>query len=80
MLFLDIDDVFDIINKADENDRIEIYVNSKPTIIHKTKDEFDVDRLSEILVVKSGDEKATTVIDVPYIRFIKILQPDQDDQ
>ena len=77
---MDIDDVFDIINKADENDRIEIYVNSKPTIIHKTKDEFDVDRLSEILVVKSGDEKATTVIDVPYISFIKILQPDQDDQ
>ena len=77
---MDIDDVFDIINKADENDRIEIYVNSKPTIIHKTKDEFDVDRLSEILVVKSGDEKAITVINVPYIRFIKILQPDQDDQ
>ena len=77
---MDIDDVFDIINKADENDRIEIYVNSKPTIIHKTKDEFDVDRLSEILVVKSGDEKVITVINVPYIRFIKILQPGQDDQ
>ena len=77
---MDIDDVFDIINKADETDRIEIYVNSKPTIIHKTKDEFDVDRLSETLVVKSGVEKAITVINVPYIRFIKILQPDQDDQ
>ena len=76
MLFLDIDDVFDIINKADENDRIEIYVSSKPTVIYKTKDEFDVDRLSGILVVKSGDEKVTSVINVQYIRFIKIFQSD----
>ena len=73
---MNIDDVFDIINKADETDRIEIYVNSKPTIIHKTKDEFDVDRLSETLLVKSGDEKVTSVINVQYIRFIKIFQSD----
>lgn len=73
---MDIDDVFDIINKADENDRIEIYVSSKPTVIYKTKDEFDVDRLSGILVVKSGDEKVTSVINVQYIRFIKIFQSD----
>ena len=73
---MNIDDVFDIINKADETDRIEIYVNSKPTIIHKTKDEFDIDRLSEILVVKSGDGKVTSVINVQYIRFIKIFQSD----
>lgn len=75
---MNIDDVFDIINKADETDRIEIYVNSKPTIIHKTKDEFDVDRLSETLVVKSGDEKVTSVINVQYIRFIKIFQSDSE--
>ena len=75
---MNIDDVFDIINKADETDRIEIYVNSKPTIIHKTKDEFDVDRSSETLVVKSGDEKVTSVINVQYIRFIKIFQSDSE--
>ena len=76
---MDIDDVFDIINKADENDRIEIYVSSKPTVIYKTKDEFEVDRLSGLLIVYSNNGKETTVIKNEYIRFIKILQSGHDD-
>ena len=76
---MDIDDVFDMINKADENDRIEIYVSSKPTVIYKTKDEFEVDRLSGLLIVYSNNGKETTVIKNEYIRFIKILQSGHDD-
>ena len=76
---MDIDYVFDMINKADENDRIEIYVSSKPTVIYKTKDEFEVNRLSGLLIVYSNNGKETTIIKNEYIRFIKILQSGHDD-